>query len=147
LPVQPVSAHADRPVQVGNFQLDEIGWPAVVADVRAAYHALPPDVARDAVVVTGDYWTYSAVQRFAPELRSFSFHRGAAWLGRPPEDAGAVVFVGDPSPIVAAFETVAAVGRLDNDERVNNLAQGTPIHLLEGRRVPWAQLWESARHL
>lgn len=147
LPVQPVSAHADQPLQVGNFQRDEIGWPAMVADVRAAYRALPPDAARDAVVVTGDYWTYSAVQEFAPELPCFSFSRGAAWFGGPPEHSGAVVFVGDPSAIISGFRSGTWVGQLDNDERVANLAQGTPIYLLEGRRVPWVQLWESARHL
>lgn len=147
LPIQPVSAHADQPLQIGNFQRDEIGWPAMVADVQAVHQALPPDVARDAVVVTGDYWSYSAVQKFSPELRSFSFSRGAAWFGTPPEDSGAVVFVGDPSTIISAFRTGTWVGQLDNDERVANLAQGTPIYLLEGRRVPWAQLWESARHL
>jgi 4-amino-4-deoxy-L-arabinose transferase-like glycosyltransferase len=147
LPVQPASVHADQPLQIGNFQRDEIGWPAMVADVQAACRALPPDVARDAVVVTGDYWSYSAVQKFAPELPSFSFHRGAAWFGTPPEESGAVVFVGDPAAIIGAFRTGTWIGQLDNDERVANLAQGTPIYLLEGRRVPWAQLWESARRL
>ena len=147
LPVQPVSAHADQPLQIGDFQRDEIGWPAMVADVQAAYRALPPGVARDAVVITGDYWTYSAVQQFAPELPSFSFSRGAAWFGTPPEDSGTVVFVGDPSPIVSGFRSGTWVGQLDNDERVANLAQGTPIYVLEGRRSPWAQLWASARHL
>jgi hypothetical protein len=147
LPVQPVSAHADQPLQIGNFQRDEIGWPAMVADVHAAYRALPPELARDAVVVTGDYWTYSAVQVFAPELPSFSFARGAAWFGVPPEDSGAVVLVGDPAPIAGAFRSVTRIGELDNDERVANLVQGTPIHLLEGRQVPWEQLWASARHL
>ncbi|WP_246170330.1 glycosyltransferase family 39 protein [Pseudonocardia hierapolitana] len=147
LPVQPASMHADQPLQIGNFQRDEIGWPAMVADVQAACRALPPDVARDAVVVTGDYWSYSAVQKFAPELPSFSFSRGAAWFGTPPEESGAVVFVGDPTAIIGAFRTGTWIGRLDNDERVANLAQGTPIYLLEGRRVPWAQLWESARRL
>jgi Dolichyl-phosphate-mannose-protein mannosyltransferase len=147
LPIQPVSAHADQPLMIGNFQLDEIGWPEMVPDVQAAFRALPPDVARDAVVVTGDYWSYSAVQRFAPELRSYSFSRGAAWFGVPPEDSGAVVFVGDPAALAPAFEQVTQVGALDNDVRVNNLAQGTPIFLLEGRNRPWAQLWQEVRHL
>jgi Dolichyl-phosphate-mannose-protein mannosyltransferase len=147
LPIQPVSAHADQPLQIGNFQRDEIGWPEMVTDVQAAHRALPPDVARDAVVVTADYWSYSAIQKFAPELPVHSFHRGAAWFGMPPEDSGAVVFVGDPTQLAPAFRVVTRVGELDNDLRVANLAQGTPISVLEGRRVPWAQLWESARHL
>lgn len=147
LPIQPVSVHADQPLQIGNFQRDEIGWPAMVADVQAVHRALPPGEARDAVVVTGDYWSYSAVRMYAPELRTFSFSRGAAWFGTPPEESGTVVFVGDPSTIASAFTTVTRAGELDNDEGVANLAQGTPVHVLDGRRLPWAQLWEAARKL
>jgi hypothetical protein len=84
---------------------------------------------------------------YAPELRTFSFSRGAAWFGTPPEESGTVVFVGDPSAIVSAFTTVTRAGELDNDEGVANLAQGTPVHVLDGRRLPWAQLWEAARNL
>jgi hypothetical protein len=147
LPFQPVSAHADQPLAIGNFQLDEIGWPQMVEDVQAAYQTLPPDVARNAVVVTGDYWSYSAVQYFAPELPSYSFARGAAWFGVPPEDSGAVILVGDPTAPAPAFDQVTQVGALDNDVRVNNLSQGNPIFLLEGRNRPWAELWSEVRHL
>ncbi len=147
LPIKPVAAHADQPLMIGNFQLDEIGWANTVPDIEAAVAALPPDVARTAVVVTGDYWTVSAVQHFAPQLPAYSYHRGAAWFGTPPEDSGAVVFVGDPTELAPAFASVRQVGALDNDVRVNNLTQGSPIFLLEGRTVPWAQLWARVRHL
>jgi dolichyl-phosphate-mannose-protein mannosyltransferase len=147
LPIAPVSSFADQPLQIGNFQRDEIGWSHMVPDVVAAYDALPPETAGTTVVVTGDYWSLSAVRFYAPELPAYSFHRGAAWFGTPPEDSGAVLFVGDPAALAPAFERVSQVGSLDNDQRVANLAQGTPIFLLEGRREPWAQLWESARHL
>jgi dolichyl-phosphate-mannose-protein mannosyltransferase len=147
VPLKPVSWLADRPVQIGDFQLDEIGWPEEVADVQTAYAALPPDVARDAVVVTGDYWTVSAVQRYAPQLRSYGFHRGAAWFGTPPEDSGAVLFVGDPTPLAPYFPTITQVGALDDDQRVNNLTQGSPIFLLQGRTAPWSQIWPAVRHL
>jgi hypothetical protein len=147
LPIAPVSSHADQPLQIGNFQRDEIGWPQMVPDVVAAHRALPPETARAAVVVTGDYWSLSAIRFYAPELPAYSFHRGAAWFGTPPEDSGAVVFVGDPTALAPAFERVTQVGQLDNDQRVANLAQGAPIFLLEGRTKPWAQLWAEIRHL
>jgi hypothetical protein len=140
LPIRPVSTHADQPLQIGNFQLDEIGWPEMVDDVVAVHRALPPESARNAVVVTGDYWSVSAVQHFAPDLPAYSGSRGAAWFGKPPEDSGAVIFVGDPSAVAAGFDRVTQVGALDNDVRVTNLAQGTPIFLLEGRQRPWAEL-------
>lgn len=147
LPIAPIATKADRPVQVGNFQLDEIGWPAQVASVEAAFRSLPPDVQRGAVVVTDDYWAVSALQRFAPELRSYSPHRGAAWFATPPDDSGAVVWVGDPALVAKAFGSVRQIGKVDNGVNVNNLAQGTPIYLLQGRTQPWSQLWPTIRHL
>ncbi len=147
LPVYPASTHADQPLQIGNFQRDEIGWPEMVADVVAVHDALPPDTARDAIVVTGDYWTVSAIQQYAPQLRSYSAHRGAAWFGTPLEDSGAVLYVGDPTALAPAFTTVTRVGALDNDQRVANLAQGAPIFLLEGRTAAWSDLWPTIRHM
>ena len=99
------------------------------------------------MVVTGDYWTVSAVQHFAPDLPAYGYARGAAWFGTPPEGSGAVLFVGDPTALAPAFESVTRVGALDNDVRVTNLTQGTPIFLLEGRHEPWAQIWPAVRHL
>jgi 4-amino-4-deoxy-L-arabinose transferase-like glycosyltransferase len=147
LPIKPVSWHADQPLQIGNFQRDEIGWAEAVPDVVAAYDALPPEVAADAVVVTGDYWSVSAVRHFAPELPAYSFHRGAAWFGTPAEDSGAVLFVGDPTPLAPYFGEVTVVGALDNDQRVANLFQGSPIFLLQGRTAPWSQIWPAVRRL
>jgi hypothetical protein len=147
LPIRPVSTHADQPLQIGNFQLDEIGWAEMVDDVVAVHRALPPESARNAVVVTGDYWSVSAVQHFAPDLPAYSGSRGAAWFGMPPEDSGAVIFVGDPRAVAAGFDRVTQVGALDNDVRVTNLSQGSPIFVLEGRRQPWAELWPALRHL
>jgi hypothetical protein len=147
VPLKPVSWHADQPLQIGNFQRDEIGWENTVPDVVAAYDALPADAARDAVVVTGDYWTASAIQHYAPQLPAYSFHRGAAWFGTPAEDSGTVVFVGDPTPLAPYFGSVTVVGALDNDLRVANLTQGAPIFVLEGRTAPWSQIWPAVRRL
>lgn len=148
LPVRPVSSFADRPMQFGDWLRDEIGWPKMMDDVAAAYRALPPDVAATAVVVTGDYWTYSGVQHYAPHLRSYSAHRGAAWFGTPPEDLGAVIYVGPVPPALrAAFGSAQQVGRLDNGLRVNNLVQGAPIWLLQDRTRPWSEIWPQIRYL
>ena len=65
----------------------------------------------------------------------------------PPEGSDTVVLVGDPTPLAGAFRTVTRVGTLDNDLRVNNLTQGTPIFVLDGRTVAWDQLWRRVRHL
>ncbi|MEJ3659063.1 glycosyltransferase family 39 protein [Actinomycetes bacterium KLBMP 9759] len=147
LPVRPVSDFADQPLVIGNFQLDEVGWPEYVADVVAVHDALPPDVREKAVVVTSSYWTVSAMRMYAPQLRSYSPSRGAAWFGTPPEDSEAVLNVGDPKRLAAAFTQVERVGVLDNDQRVNNLTQGAPIFLLDGRTRGWADIWTEIRHL
>jgi len=147
VPIQPAATHSDKPLMIGNFQLDEIGWPDFVADVRTAVATLPPDEARSAIVVADSYWMGSALQHYAPDLPSYSYSRGAAWFGVPPEDSGAVVLIGDPTPLAGAFRTVTRVGTLENDLRVNNLTQGTPIFVLQGRTVPWNQLWAQVRHL
>ena len=147
VPLKPVSWLADQPLQIGNFQLDEIGWENTVPDIVAAYEALPADVERNAVVITGGYWGVAAVERYAPRLPAYSPHRGAAWFGTPPEDSGAVVFVGDPTPLLPYFDSVTQVGALDNDLRIANLTQGNPIFVLMGRTAPWSQIWPAVRHL
>ncbi|SHK34203.1 Dolichyl-phosphate-mannose-protein mannosyltransferase [Pseudonocardia thermophila] len=147
VPVAPAETHSDQPLVIGHFQRDEIGWPDYVADVRAAHAALLPDTARTAVVVTDDYWTYAALQHYAPDLPSYSYSRGAAYLGTPPEDSGAVLLVGDPRPLAPAFGSVTRIGTLDNELRVNNLTRGTPIFLLQGRTVAWDLLWDRVRDL
>ena len=96
--------------------------------------------------MTGDYWTYSGVQHFAPRLRSYSPARGPAWFGTPPEDSGAVLYVGDvPEALRAAFGSAQPVGRLDNGLRVNNLVQGAPIWLRQDRTQPWSEIWPRIR--
>ncbi|WP_232660500.1 ArnT family glycosyltransferase [Pseudonocardia sp. TRM90224] len=147
LPIRPVSDFADQPLVIGNFQLDEVGWPETVADVVAAHDALPPGERERAVVVTSSYWTVAAMQMYAPQLPSYSPSRGAAWFATPPEDSGAVVFVGDPKRLAGAFTQVEQVGVLDNDQRINNMNQGRPIFLLEGRTRPWVDIWAEIRHL
>ncbi len=53
---------------------------------------------------------------------------------------------GDPTALASAFGHVTPVGAVDNDVRVNNLTQGTPMFLLEGRHESWAQVWARVRH-
>ena len=60
---------------------------------------------------------------------------------------GVVLFVGDPTVVAPAFDSVTRVGAMDNDVRVTNLVQGTPIFLLEGRIRAWAEIWPRIRHL
>lgn len=149
LPFAPIESHAGKPLVIGNFQLDEFGWPQLADDVATAYRALPPQTADDAVLLTGDYWTASALDHYGPERGLpdvYSPHRGFAWFGVPPEDATAAVLVmSDPAPLRELFTDIRQVGVVDNDHDINNLVQGTPIWVAEGRRVPWEQIWADVR--
>lgn len=149
LPVAPIASHAGQPANAGNYLLDEIGWPAMVGDIAAAYRALPPPTTQNAVVITDTYWTMSAVAHYAPGLPVYSYDRGAAWFGTPPDSTQTVLFVGDTDPAALAteFGRVTRVGTLDDGVNVNNATQATPIYLLEDPREPVPWLWASARHL
>jgi hypothetical protein len=139
LPIAPIATHADKPLAIGNFQRDEIGWPEMVEDVE---RVAPPG----AVVVADSYWASSAVDVLT-DLPSYGYSRGPGYWGPPPEANVPVVFVGDPTAIAPYFTDVERVGALDNDRRVNNLSQGTLIFLLDGRTAPWADIWADIRRL
>ena len=151
VPVAPIESHAGKPLMVGNFQLDEFGWPQYVDDVAAAYHALPPETAAHTVLLSSSYWGGAALEFYGPERglpAAYSANRGYAWFGVPPEEATAAVLLSsDPGPWRGLFDEVRQVGVADNDADVNNLVQGTPIWVLEGRTVPWEQVWAETRSL
>lgn len=150
LPIAPIEAQAGKPLEIGNFQRDEFGWPAYVDDVAAAYRALPPEQAARTAVLGGSYWSAAALDFYGPERglpRAYGAHRGYAWFGVPGDDATSVLIMGEPGALGAGFATARQVGVADNDAAVNNLSQGTPIWLLEGRTQDWPELWARVRSL
>lgn len=150
VPVAPVESLSGQPMAVGFLQNDEVGWPQYVDDVAAAYRALPPEVRARTGVVGGSYWAGAALDVLGPDRglpAAHSPHRGFGWFGHPGEDVDAVLVLGDPGALVDGFATARQVGVVDNDLDVANLHQGAPIWLLEGRTVPWPELWERARTL
>jgi hypothetical protein len=146
LPVVPVERLAGTPVVDVNYDAGEtVGWPQLVALVRAA-HVGAGD---RAVVLTRNYGQAGAVDRFAPELGpAYSGHNSYWTWGPPPEDADAVVAVGiDRDRLARWFGTVQDAGRVDNGVRLDNDEQGTPVLVGTDRQVPWSKIWPELRRL
>jgi hypothetical protein len=146
LPVVPVERLAGTPVVDVNYDAGEtVGWPQLVALVRAAH-----DGAGDrAVVLTRNYGQAGAVDRFAPDLGpAYSGHNSYWTWGPPSEDADAVVAVGiDRDRLARWFGTVEEAGRVDNGVGLDNDEQGTPVLVGTDRRVPWSEIWPELRRL
>ncbi|MFI9273491.1 ArnT family glycosyltransferase [Kitasatospora sp. NPDC052896] len=149
LPLYPLGS-ATGPLQAVNFAAaDTIGWPQLSHTVAAAYHALPADEQRQAVVVTDTFWAEGALERYGPALglpKVYSPQRGAWYFGPPPDTAGVVLYVGgDEAKLRAEFTTVRQVGTVDNGYGVKNSEQGKQLWLCQDPHTPWSQLWPSLR--
>lgn len=110
--------------------------------VVAAYRTLPPAERDGTVIVAESYPFAAAVDFFGRDEglpRAYSGHRAYHYFGSPPEDARAVLWIGDPSPVLdGAFvhrRAVPAPGET-----------GDPVvQLYTGRTVAWPELWEQLR--
>lgn len=148
LPVVPVGRLGDTPVPDVNYDAGEtVGWPRLVAEVRAAREQLP--AGERVVVLTSNYGQAGAVDRFAPDLGpAYSGHNSYWTWGPPPEDADAVVAVGlDEERLSRWFGEVGTAGTVDNGVGLDNDEQGTPVLVATDRQVPWTEIWPELRRL
>lgn len=143
LPILPqdalVRAHA---VDV-NYDLGEqVGWPAYVGQVAAAYDGLR---APGAPIVTSNYGEAGALDRYGGRYRlphAYSGQTGFWYWGPPPERTGPVLAIGfDRSFLVTVFDDVQLVGRLHNRYGLANDEQGAPLWRCDGRKGSWRLLW------
>jgi 4-amino-4-deoxy-L-arabinose transferase-like glycosyltransferase len=150
LPLVPV-AHLGVIGTINQAARDQVGWPAYVRQVAAAYAALPAaDRARTAVLAQ-NYGEAGAIARFGPAdglpTAVYSGQNQLYHYGPPPESDTAAVAVGfDPDGLAGAFATCERVGTLDNGVGVDNEEQGRPILVCRGRTAPWAALWPGFQH-
>lgn len=110
--------------------------------VVAAYRTLPPAERDGTVIVAESYPFAAAVDFFGRDEglpRAYSGHRAYHYFGSPPEDARAVLWIGDPSPVLdGAFAHRRAVPAPGET--------GDPVvQLYTGRTVSWPELWERLR--
>jgi len=152
LPLVPVSVLGSTPVPgINQAARDQVGWPAYVEQVAAAYAALPPAERPSAIVVTTNYGEAGAIARYGPDLGlpvPLSGQNELFVLARPPSSTAVAVVVGRGALLVAsANATCTTVGRLDNGVGVANEEQGQPISVCRDARRPWDVVWPQFRHL
>ena len=148
LPVLPVSVVHDTPIVALNYDAGEtIGWPTFVAEIAAAYRALPAGQRATAVILTGNYGEAGAVDRFGPAdglPAAYSGHNGFWYWGPPPASATTAVVVGYARTQLGFCRSVRLAGYLNNHERVTDQEQGAPVWICQPDRS-WAAIWPSRR--
>jgi hypothetical protein len=119
---------------------DDIGE-SIAQRTSDAYHALPPEVRDDTVIMGKSYIVAAYLDGYSLQYdlpRAHSGNRGYGWFPPPHEDDGTVLFVGeDPAVLRPHFSDV----RLLADGR------DASVWLCSGRREPWAELWPRLRTL
>ncbi len=131
---------------VDQDQLETIGWPELVGDVRSTLRALPAPQRGSAVVMTQNNGEAGALEWYGVGRPVFSGHNGFADWGPPPEDAGPVVLVGWRDP-QAEFLGCRQGPVVHNDAGADNEEDGGRIWTCEGPRGGWARQWPAFAHL
>jgi len=146
LPVLPAQTFAESFYPALNEDgMETIGWPRVVAQVRAVADALPPDQRRTAVIVTRNYGEAGALLWYGNTPPVYSGHNGFADWGPPPTDSGPVLYVGEqvPDPDVLTGCRLAAT----LNTGVDNEENGHGIWVCTGPTTSWSHAWDRIRHL
>lgn len=151
LPVLPADSDALASIgEINAEQLEQIGWPELVAQIEAIVDGLPAGEREQAVIVTANYGEAGALVvlgegRGLPPV--YSGHQGFHDWGPPPDGAGPVIVVGMGIGEVGGLGACEQVARIDNGIGVSNQEQGAPILVCDGPSGSWASIWEMYRHL
>ncbi len=146
LPVLPAQTFAESFYpELNEDQLETIGWPRVVAQIRAVTDTLPADQRRAAVVVTSNYGEAGALLLYSEMSRVYSGHNGFGDWGPPPDGSGPVVYVGEQVPGPGVLTGCRQAATLDTG--VDNEEDGNGVWVCTGPTGSWAQAWSQLRHL
>ena len=151
LPVIPVGTVGDTPVAgVSPLLGDQVGWPAYVNQVAAAYHRAGGAEA-GVQVIASNYGEAGAIARFGPAVGlpgPYSGQNSLHDLARPPAGTDVVVLLGGQlSSVERDFASCDIVDRLDNGEGVDNEEQGQPVAICRHPLKPWVTVWPHFKHL
>jgi 4-amino-4-deoxy-L-arabinose transferase-like glycosyltransferase len=145
VPVLPVDIYVDSYPKLDVDQLETIGWPGYVDQVRAVVDSLPPEQRSTAVVFTGNYGEAGAMEWYDVGAPVYSGHNGWREWGPPPETDGPVVVVHQSEP-GDAFVGCRLQTRLRNDEGADTEEVGAGVWLCAGPRGSWAEAWPHVSH-
>ncbi len=153
LPIVPENRLGDTAIPaINQVTRDQIGWPTYVKQMADAYAALPAEDKARAVIVTGNYGEYGALDRYGAPYglpKVYSGQNELYYLGRPPDSATVVLFVfedPDLARLGQAFDSCSVNGRLHNDVGVDTEEESAVIVLCRGPHQPWEQLWPRFQH-
>jgi 4-amino-4-deoxy-L-arabinose transferase-like glycosyltransferase len=146
LPVLPAQTFAESFYPALNEdQLETIGWPRFVDQVRAVADALPADQRRTAVLVTSNYGEAGALLWYAGTPPVYSGHNGFGDWGPPPDGPGPVLYVGEQVPGPDVLTGCRRAAPLDTG--VDNEENGNGVWVCAGPTGSWAQAWPRLLHL
>lgn len=146
LPLLPAQTFAESFYSgLGEDGMETIGWPRVVAQIKAVADALPADQRRTAVVVTINYGEAGALLWYGGTPPVYSGHNGFGDWGPPPERSGPVLFVGEQVPDPDVLTGCQRAATLDTG--VDNEENGHGVWLCTGPTVSWSKSWPQLRHL
>ncbi|MBF6202198.1 glycosyl transferase family 39, partial [Nocardia cyriacigeorgica] len=92
---RPTDDYADNDARSKYF--GQGGWSELVSTVDGAYRALPAEGRNGLVLFTQNYWQAAALEYFGPARglpAVYSPNRGYGYFAAPPDDTGAVMYVG-----------------------------------------------------
>jgi hypothetical protein len=153
LPVVPLEDLKNTAItEVNQTVPDQIGWPIYVRQVADVYAALPEPDQANAIIITGNYGEYGALDRYGPPYHLPAIYSGQNalyFLGRPAETARvALLIVEDATPdrVNRGFGSCAREAKLDNEVGVDNEEQAATIWVCRDPRDSWAVLWPKFQH-
>lgn len=128
---------------------ETVGWPQLVDQVERVYEGLPPDMRRDAVLLTASYGEAGALEILGAQEglpAAYSGHNNY-WLWGPPAQHGAVIGVGPVGATLGLIcPDIARVGTISNPYGVDNEESGLPLLLCAEPRGRLKDVWDEARH-
>jgi hypothetical protein len=149
LPIVPAGSLASTPIpDLNREQGEQIGWPELVATVRAAVETLPAEDRETTVILTSNYGEAGAIEILGPDLPPvYSGHNGY-WDWGPPADGRTVAILVGSGPFRASgVGGCTLTGTVRNEAGVRNQEWGTRVQVC--RRVPssFRDHWAVYRHL
>ena len=127
---------------------DQFGWPEMVEQVAAAYHALPPEERAKAGIYASNYGEAGAIDLFGPKYGlppAISPHQNY-FLWGPRDVTGEVLIVlqSEREELEEHFASVEAAGEVGHPYSMGD--EHYTIFVCRGLRQPLSTLWPSLKH-
>lgn len=151
LPLAPVGSQAWR--VAGEYHdnfAEQVGWPELVAQVAAVYHALPEAERARTAIYANNYGEAGAINRYGPALGLPTAISGinSYWArGYGDVPSTTVIVLGDDAEGVADTPaTCTLAGRVRIPHGVENEESGHPdIYVCRDLEFDWAKAWPLMR--